>query len=81
MVEEQKRNPRQKYKKLYSKKEYGTIRSALKATNKKLKNDLQAEEAKSGSQETAAYQKIKGRKRYYKARLAELDAANSKGGN
>ena len=77
MVEEQKRNPRTKYKKRYSKAVYQQMRTALKATNKILKTELQAEERKSGSQETTAYEKIKGRKRYYKARLAELDASNS----
>ena len=75
--EELNRDPRKKYKRRYSKKEYASIRAALKTTNKRLKTELQAEERTSGSQETTAYEKIKGRKRYYKARLAELDASNS----
>tara|TARA_R110001599_G_scaffold207384_3_gene404701 strand:- start:443 stop:1423 length:981 start_codon:yes stop_codon:yes gene_type:complete len=78
MSEEQKNNPRTKYKRTYSKAEYKQIRDALIGTNKKLKKDLRAEEAKSGGQNTPAYEAIKGRKRYYKARLAELDASNSK---
>jgi len=78
MVEEQKNNPRTKYKQTYSKAEYTKLRAALMGTNKALKILLKREEAKSGGQNTPEYEAIKGRKRYYKARLAELDASNSK---
>tara|TARA_R110000851_G_scaffold83333_1_gene182111 strand:- start:266 stop:1183 length:918 start_codon:yes stop_codon:yes gene_type:complete len=76
--QETRRNPRTRYKQTLTKAEYKKVRDALIGTNKKLKKDLRDEEAKSGGQDTPAYEAIKGRKRYYKAKLKQLDASNSK---
>ena len=64
-----------------TKAKYKEDRAKLVAIDAENQKQLDAEMKSSGGQSSTKFLKIKGRKRYWKARLKELDAANSKGGN
>jgi len=74
-----KAQPSVTYKKTRATKaEYQKDRAKLLAIDAKNQKELDAEMKRSGGQSSPNFLKIKGKKRYWKARLAELDASNSK---